>query len=112
MTDSECVHHLYSSANNKLIVSIDRLQHDPNTPKIKLTQSHFDNGTYRIKTPGIYWLSEDIEFCPNSNIYGSSNCQSFPNVLDNFQPTAVQIQNKEYSIPPYQFGFFAAITIE
>ena len=79
-------------------------KNDPDTPKIKLTQAHFDRGTYRIRTRGIYYLEEDIEFSPNANIYSSVNCDTFPNILDNFHPEPSQ--REEYPIPPYQFGFF------
>ena len=101
---------LYSSDNHKLISSINKLVDNEDFPKIRLRQKDFDKGTYRIRTPGIYWLSEDIEFSPNSNIYSNSDCETFPNVLDNFHPEPGQMN--EYPTPPYQFGFFAAITIE
>ena len=60
------------------------------TPTHHLRNDLFQNGTYRIKIPGYYILDEDIVFDP-------------PTIE---QPTS------EYPFPPYQLGFFAAITIE
>ena len=37
-----------------------------NLPVINLNQNNFKNGTLRIKNPGIYKLTEDIIFSPNS----------------------------------------------
>ena len=72
-----------------------------NTPYscISIKQSDFDNGTLRITVPGIYILSENIVFNPNSN--------------DDFMPRASQIsQYPMGSGGAYHLGFFAAITIE
>ena len=104
----KCSYHIYSENNRKLLETIDAIYKD--AEKITLTQGDFDKGTYRIINPGIYYLDEDIEFSPNSNIYTSTDGTLFPNVLDNFHPQASQ--KNEYPTPPYQFGFFAAITIE
>ena len=68
---------------------------------IKLYQSDFTNGTFRIKKSGNYVLQEDIIFNPNES--------------NNFQPTEEQIKNNEYPVGifgAYHLGFFAAITIE
>jgi hypothetical protein len=77
---------------------------------VQLSNNDFRNGTYRITNPGIYQLTENIIFSPNDSIYTSVNCHDLVNVLDNFHPTKLQLD--KYPKPPYQFGFFAAITIE
>lgn len=67
------------------------------TSYFSLSNKNFKNGTYRIKKPGVYVLSEDIVFHPNPD----NDCQ--PD------------DEKEYpssSGSPYTLGFFAAITIE
>lgn len=67
--------------------------------RVILTQKDFDYGTYRITTPGLYVLAEDIVFHPNPG--------------NNFQPTAKQIKSGLYPVPgPYNLNFFAAMTIE
>jgi len=58
-----------------------------------LSQGDFTHGTYRIKKPGIYKLSENITFDPEKD--------------NDYQP-----QKPEYQTPPYILGFFAAITVE
>ena len=65
-------------------------------PIYYLNNSHFKKGTYRIKKPGKYVLSEPIIFNPNPE--------------NNFQPYSYQ--NKYYNKFTYSLGFFAAITIE
>lgn len=110
METKECSYYLYSENNKNLLEIIEELRKSKNTNKILLTQKDFDTGTYRITKGGIYCLQEDIEFSPNSNIYTSIDGISSPNVLDNFHPQ--ESQKNEYPTPPYQFGFFAAITIE
>lgn len=79
---------------------------------IELRQQDFDNGTYRITSPGYYKLMEDVIFAPNKDISSSKIAGDTPNVLDNFFPTAVQHADKSYPSPPYQLGFFAMITVE
>ena len=74
-----------------------------------LENNDFKNGTYRIRKPGYYKLSENIIFSPNENLYSSSKSTDKYNLLDNYKPTK---NHKNYPIPPYQFGFFAAITVE
>ena len=74
-----------------------------------LNNNNFKDGTYRIREPGYYKLSENIRFSPNENLYSSSKSTDKYNLLDNFKPTKNQTN---YPIPPYQFGFFAAITVE
>jgi hypothetical protein len=62
---------------------------------VYLTQKTFDQGTYRIRTPGLYIVQEDIEFAPRpDNDYWND-----PSDLD-------------YPINQYYLGFFAAITVE
>ena len=67
---------------------------------IYLKQSDFENGTVRIKKPGVYLITENIVFNPNE--------------YNDFFPTTQQTntiypQNME---GPYHLGFFAAITVE
>ena len=67
------------------------------TSYYSLSNKNFKKGTYRIKKPGIYILSEDILFHPNPE--------------NDYQP------DDDYEYPsssgsPYTLGFFAAITIE
>lgn len=59
-------------------------------PTHHLNNALFKNGTYRIKTPGYYILDEDIIF----------------------DPPELETPTNLYPFPPYQLGFFAAITIE
>lgn len=98
---------LYSDENMNMLNYFNNIT---NLNLVQLTNNDFKNGTYRINNPGIYKLTENIIFSPNDSIYTSVNCQDLINVLDNFHPTELQLN--EYPKPPYQFGFFAAITIE
>ena len=59
-------------------------------PTHHLNNAMFKNGTYRIKTSGYYILDEDIVF----------------------DPPELETPTNLYPFPPYQLGFFAAITIE
>ena len=85
-----------------------------NLDVVMINNSHFHNGTLRIKQPGIYKLEEDIIFHPNDNVNLSTNCDDFNNILDNLMPTDSQMNGSdpEYPSIPYRFGFFAAITVE
>ena len=74
-----------------------------------LGNNDFKDGTFRIRTPGYYKLSENIIFSPNENLYSSRKSTDKYNLLDNFKPTRNQTN---YPFPPYQLGFFAAITVE
>ena len=80
--------------------TIEEYQYNLNTSQaiIHLKQSHFEDGTVRITTPGIYVLQEDIIFHPNPS--------------NDFQPTVQQIISGQYPMNNYFLGFFAAITIE
>lgn len=64
-------------------------------PLCRLRQRDFDQGTYRIRTPGCYELTENIVFNPNPS--------------GDYLPDP---RNPEYQDAPYSLGFFAAITIE
>jgi hypothetical protein len=57
--------------------------------------------TFRIRTPGVYRLGEDISFNPNSRFAGGNGA-----------PTEEQFVAGLYSRRAYGLGFFAAITIE
>ena len=61
-----------------------------------LNNLDFKRGTYRIKNPGTYILTENIIFNPNP--------------MNNFQP--YENQKIYYNKITYALGFFAAITIE
>jgi hypothetical protein len=63
--------------------------------KFCLKQYHFERGTFRIRKPGRYVLSEDILFHP------------YPH--NQFRPPA---DSKYAQLPAYSLGFFAALTIE
>ena len=69
------------------------------TSYYSLSNKDFKNGTYRIKKPGVYILSEDIVFHPNPE----NDCQPTENQQDEYPSTPGS---------PYILGFFAAITIE
>jgi len=57
-----------------------------------ISQADFEHGTYVIRKPGIYRLTQDIVFDPEKN--------------NDYQPT-----QEQYLTPPYVLGFFAAIAI-
>ena len=62
---------------------------------VLLAASDFDAGTVRLRHGGcVFRLTEDVVFSPNA--------------AHDFMPT----DRVEYPSPPYQLGFFAAITIE
>jgi len=87
--------------NYPLVNITESFKYNENTEyaTVELKQSDFDHGTVRLRKPGKYILTEDIEFSPNSQ--------------NDFQPTTEQIKSGLYPIPgAYQLGFFAAITIE
>ena len=108
---SDNVKNLYDDKCLEVMATIKTLQNDPLTKKFTIKQSDFTNGTLRIKESGIYTFQENIEFSPNSDIFTSTKCSDLQNVLDNFHPKYPEQEN-DYPKPPYQFGFFAAITIE
>jgi len=60
-----------------------------------LTQSDFDAGTYRIKTPGTYYLDENIVFEPTT-----------PNMFPDITST------EYHHTLGYFLGFFAALAVE
>lgn len=64
--------------------------------RILLTNVDFSNGTYRIKKPGIYILSEDIVFNPTFLFPQKSQKEEYPTGKNG----------------AYHLGFFAAITVE
>ena len=73
----------------EIFVDVDRIS----KTQIKLKNSDFKKGTFRIKSSGHYILTEDIIFDPNEE----------------------NLSSDEYPIAPfgpYMLGFFAAITIE
>eukprot|EP00586_Coscinodiscus_wailesii_P008270 CAMPEP_0172522014 /NCGR_PEP_ID=MMETSP1066-20121228/292887_1 /TAXON_ID=671091 /ORGANISM="Coscinodiscus wailesii, Strain CCMP2513" /LENGTH=717 /DNA_ID=CAMNT_0013304979 /DNA_START=53 /DNA_END=2207 /DNA_ORIENTATION=+ len=80
-------------------------------PTIYLSQSNFDNGTYRITQPGRYILSQDISFAPNSV---NKLSYSRSKVMECCKPRPDQFESNGGDYPdfPYSLGFFAAITVE
>ena len=74
-----------------------------NTPKsiIPLRQNDFENGTVRIRVPGIYVLMEDIIFNPNED---NDFLPKHKDIISGLYPTNMK--------GPYHLGFFAAITVE
>lgn len=105
------VRNLYSEKNLEILNNMKNFLNDSSTKKFYINNKSFENGTLRIKIPGIYILTENINFSPNKNVESSQNCEDLKNVLDNFHPKYPD-QINDYPKPPYQFGFFAAITIE
>lgn len=69
-----------------------------------LFQTNFSEGTFRITTPGRYYLAEDISFSPNTmlNAYDSGWVRD-----DQFVSNGGHYGDAEYTL-----GFFAVITIE
>ena len=80
--------------NPEWVETLRNMNNDSNT--FYLTNMDFKMGTYRIKYPGRYVLTEDIVFNPNPE--------------NNFQPYSHQ--KSYYNRFTYALGFFAAITIE
>ena len=70
--------------------------------KVGLTQSDFDQGTVRIRYPGLYVLQEDIVFDPNPDRRFSDPS---PEQAEQYPPVV-------NGCGAYVLGFFAAITIE
>lgn len=105
------MHLLYNSGyNNHIIINntkdyflrekiIDTIQDIENNSKTYyLNNNDFTNGSFRIKEPGIYKLTENIVFSPNEN--------------NGFFPTEQQFINNDYPRKEFHLGFFAAIVIE
>jgi len=72
------------------------IQKKKSSTAVWLKNDDFKNGTYRIRNPGTYMLSEDIIFNPNPD--------------DDWLPR--HNQSEMYPPEKYKLGFFAAITIE
>ena len=77
-------------AENGAVRIKDLLTQTLNESIIKLTSASFASGTYRIRKPGYYRLEEDIVF----------------------DPPELNKPLRNYPFPPYQLGFFSAITCE
>ena len=73
-----------------------------------LSNSDFENGTYRILNPGYYKLSEDIIFNPNPSTYSNDTLTGPDWMPDYTNPEQVE----KYPIHPYHLGFFTALTVE
>lgn len=80
---------------------------------INLQQSDFNQGTYRIRQPGIYKLTENIVFNPNPSTWNGTKLTGndwFPTLSQ--QTGGSQAQYPVMPYGPYHLGFFAAITVE
>jgi hypothetical protein len=79
--------------------------------EISLSNNDFINGSYIIDKPGIYKLTEDIVFNPNSLDYKR---QTNPNLTyaDHGvgEPSSTQLVN-DYNPMAFGIGFFSAIVI-
>lgn len=89
--------------NYPVVQRLESFRYNSNTPYaiVKLKQTDFDNGTVRLRTPGVYILQEDITFNPNES--------------NDFLPTAAQVSSGLYPQNmkgPYHLGFFTALAIE
>ena len=103
-----------NAAASRVIIAMERnlLEMEKNLPTIEISQSSFEQGTYRITTSARYVLTEDIKFNPNPSHYNSTT-----NRLEgpDWMPTQQQIDSGDYPVAPlgpYHMGFFAALTIE
>jgi hypothetical protein len=79
---------------------------------ISLSQSDFVSGTYIISTPGVYRLSEDISFNPNSLAtiqVGTPSATSWDS--GSVLSTQFVSNGGDYDDKAYALGFFAAIAI-
>merc|ERR1719295_209743 len=87
---------------------------------IYLSNDDFVYGTYRITSPGIYILTEDIELEFNAPSEAERESDTFsPNNYDSFHwmPRTDGSQDTHYMGAstwngPYQLGFFTAVTVE
>lgn len=91
---------IYSNASNEQAYMMRDFESMINNgvKKYAIKQSHFQDGTLRITTPGVYILQENIIFSPSTLF-----------------PTPEQVTSGLYPIGkdgPYHLGFFAAIAIE
>ena len=93
-----------------------------NLPETEVKQDDFLTGSYVIKTPGIYKLTENIEFNPNSHSFLNSNHQdaitlrnsnnlSLP-VSSYYTGDVLPSQFSTYNPRAFGLGFFAAIVIQ
>ena len=111
MADSDIVP---DAAASRILTQMDKnlTEMAETLPTIELSQSSFDQGTYRIITSARYLLTEDIKFNPHPSSYNSET-----NRLEgpDWMPTQQQIDSGDYPVAPrgpYHMGFFAAFTIE
>ena len=67
-------------------------------------QDDFDNGTVRIREPGLYVLTQDIVFNPADGM--NTTCDASGSAPES------QLNKGDYTDKAYNMGFFAAITVE
>lgn len=67
-------------------------------------QDDFDNGTVRIREPGLYVLTQDIVFNPADGL--NTTCDASGSAPES------QLNQGDYTDKAYNLGFFAAITVE
>lgn len=93
-----------------------------NLPETEVKQDDFLTGSYVIKTPGIYKLTENIDFNPNSHSLlnsdhkdaislRSSNGLSLP-LSSYYTGDVLPSQFSTYNPKAFGLGFFAAIVIQ
>eukprot|EP01084_Bolivina_argentea_P276315 471466_1 len=99
-------------------------ENDCNNQKYYLSNRDFTSGTYKIQQCGEYILSEDIEInfnAPPDHFNGNANINWSPNAYDlsdlYWYPRQNQLESDMYPglesfHGEYQFGFFAAISIQ
>lgn len=82
-------------------------------PVTLLSSANFTSGTYRIRSPGIYRLTENISFNPNPGMWNGSSLTGndwFPTQSQTAGGTSAQYPVMPFG--PYHLGFFTAITVE
>lgn len=89
--------------NYNFVNKIEGFNYNSNTERaiVYLYQKDFENGTLRIKKPGIYVLRENISFNPNIG------ADSLPTTEQNSSGLYPSVGHSAYRL-----GFFAAITVE
>ena len=96
----------YGKGIEESILSLNKIE--SNQDPILLNQSDFNYGTYRITSPGVYKLSEDIVFNPNPGTF-DIDTKIFTDDND-WMPKSNQ--STKFPSNPFRLGFFAAITVE
>jgi len=102
---------IFDSLKANMRVTENQLKKNP----IYLSNVNFENGTYRIRTPGYYQITEDIFFNPNPSVWNSqTNRLEGPDWFPTSQQTSGGAA-ADYPVAPfggYHLGFFSALTVE